>query len=117
MEHDVRNIKPEPVRDNLTSRERHALKSLNGRNDIVIKSADKGSATVVMDRDWYINECLRQLKFYRPPDNDITDDIQKRAQVYVERMLRDKIIDDNTKRFLIQSNPKPGRFYILPKKK
>ena len=30
-------------------------------------------------------------------------------------MLRDKIIDDNTKRFLIQSNPKPGRFYILPK--
>ena len=30
-------------------------------------------------------------------------------------MLRDKIIDDNTNRFLIQSNPKPGRFYILPK--
>ena len=71
-----------------------------------------------MDRDWYINECLRQLndtKFYRPLDNDITDDIQKRVQVYVERMPRDKIIDDNTKRFLVQSNPKPGRFYILPK--
>ena len=51
-----------------------------------------------MDRDWYINECLRQLndtKFYRPLDNDITDDIQKRVQVYVERMLHDKIIDDN----------------------
>ena len=112
------NIKPEPVRDSLTSRERHALKSLNKRNDIVIKSADKGSATVFMDRDWYINECLRQLndtKFYRPLDNDITDDIQKRVQVYVERMLRDKIIDENTKRFLIQSNPRPGRFYILPK--
>ena len=30
-------------------------------------------------------------------------------------MLRDKIIDDDNKRFLIQSNPKPGRFYILPK--
>ena len=30
-------------------------------------------------------------------------------------MLRDKIIDDDTKRFLIQSNPKPGRFHILPK--
>ena len=30
-------------------------------------------------------------------------------------MHRDKIIDDDTKRFLIQSDPKPGRFYILPK--
>ena len=51
-----------------------------------------------MDRDWYINECLRQLndtKFYIPLDNDITDDIQKRVQVYVERMLHDKTIDDN----------------------
>ena len=35
-----------------------------------------------MDRDWYINECLQQLNdltFYRPLDNDITDDIQKRS--------------------------------------
>ena len=98
VEHDLRTVKPEPVRDNLTSRERHALKSLKKRNDIFIQSADKGSATVLMDRDWYINECLRQLndtKFYRPLDNDITDDIQKRVQVYVERMLHDKIIDHN----------------------
>ena len=76
----------------------HALKSLKKRNDIFIKSAGKGSATVLMDRDWCINECLRQLndtKFYTPLNNDITDDIQKRVQVYVERMLHDKIIDDN----------------------
>ena len=71
---------------------------LKKHNDISIKSADKGSATVLMDRDRYINECLLQLndtKFYRPLNNDITDDIQKRVQVYVERMLHDKIIDDN----------------------
>ena len=36
-------------------------------------------------------------------------------RIYVERMHRDKIIDDDTKRFLIQTDPKPGRFYILPK--
>ena len=82
----------------VTSRERHAHKSLKKRNDIFIKSADKGSATVLMDRDWYIKECLRQLndaKFYTPLNNDITNDIQKRVQVYVERVLHDKIIDDN----------------------
>ena len=30
--------------------------------DIVIKPADKGSETVIMDRSWYVNECDRQLK-------------------------------------------------------
>ena len=71
-----------------------------------------------MDREWYIKECLRQLndaKFYKTLDNDITNDIQKRIRIYVERMHRDKIIDDDTKLFLIQTDPKPGRFYILPK--
>ena len=97
---------------------RHALKRLSRRNDIVIKSADKGSGTVVMDRNWYIDECLRQLndsKFYKTLDKDITTDIQKRVQIYVQRMHRDQIIDDHTKRFLLQTDPKPGRFYILPK--
>ena len=71
-----------------------------------------------MDRDWYITEYLRQLndsKFYKTLDTDITGDIQKRIQVYAERMHRDDIIDEYTKRFLIQSNPKAGRFYVLPK--
>ena len=55
---------------------------LSRRTDIVIKSADKGSGTVVMDRDKYINECLRQLndtKFYKLLDNEITTDIQNRV--------------------------------------
>ena len=91
---------------------------LSRRTDIVIKSADKGSGTVVMDRDWYINECLRQLndtKFYKLLDNDITTVIQNRILKYTERMNRDNIINEETKRFLIQTDPKPGRFYILPK--
>ena len=114
----LRNIKAEPVRHNLTTRERHTPKSLYKRNDIVIKSADKGSAMVIMEAETGINKRLRQLnntKFYRPLDNDITYDIKERVQVKVKRMLRDKILDDNTKRFLIKSNSKHGRFYILPK--
>ena len=118
VEHDLFNVTPAPVRDNLTTRERDALKRLRRRTDIVIKSADKGSGVVVMDRNWYIDECSRQLndsKFYKTLDKDITTDIQKRIRIYVERMHRDKIIDDHTKRFLILTDPKPGRFYILPK--
>ena len=97
-----------------------ALKQLSRRTNIVIKDADKGSGsgTVIMDRDWYINECLRQLndtKFYRQLDIDQTSDVQTRIQFYIKRLHKDNIIDDKTKRFLIQTDPKPGRFYILPK--
>ena len=111
VEHDLLKLKPAPVRDNLTTRERHACKMLSRRSDIVIKSADKGSGTVVMDRDWYIND----TKFYKLLDNDVTTDTQKRILKYTERMNRDKIINEETKRYLIQTDPKPGRFYILPK--
>ena len=61
VEHDLFNVTPAPVRDNLTTRERDALKLLRRHTDIVIKSADKGSGVVVMDRNWYIDECSRQL--------------------------------------------------------
>ena len=45
----------------------------------------------------------------------ITADIQKRVTFYVNRMHKDKLIKDKTKQYLIQSDVKPGRFYILPK--
>ena len=68
------------------------------------------------DKTWYIDECNRQLtytKFYRRLNEDMTADIQKRVTVYVNRMHKDKLINDKTKQY--QSDVKPGRFYILPK--
>ena len=70
-----------------------------------------------MDKTWYIDECNRQLtdtKFYRRLNEDMTADIQKRVTVYVNKMHKDKLINDKTKQYLIQSDVKPGRFYILP---
>ena len=71
-----------------------------------------------MDRDWYINECLRQLnaiKFYRRLDTDIISDIQARAEFFIKRLHKDGFVDYKTKQLLIQTDPKSGRFYILPK--
>ena len=71
-----------------------------------------------MDKSWYIDECNRQLndaKFYRQLDGDITDTIQQRVTVYIERMFNDGYIDEKTKKYLVQTNVTPGRFYILPK--
>ena len=106
------------ITDNLTQHERQALRNLKKRQDIIIKPADKGSGTVVMDRTWYVDECNRQLndpKFYKKQDGDITNQIQERVTTYVQRMLKDGYIDEKTKQYLIQTNVKPGRFYILPK--
>ena len=71
-----------------------------------------------MDKTWYVDECNRQLndvKFYRKQDEDITNQIQQRVTIYVQRMLKDGYIDEKTKQYLIQTDVKPGRFYILPK--
>ena len=58
VKHDLLKLKPAHVRDNLTSCERHACKCLGRQSHIVIKSADKGSGIVIMDREWNINKCL-----------------------------------------------------------
>ena len=48
-----------------------------------------------MDKSWDIDEGNRQLndaKFYRELDGDITDTIQQRVTVYIERMFNDGYI-------------------------
>ena len=70
---------PTIIRDNLPKEEREAIKKLQNRVDIIIKPADKGSGTVVMDYDWYINECSRQLndnKYYQKQTKDLTNKIK-----------------------------------------
>ena len=110
-------LSPRPVRDSLTTRERHALKQPRQCTDIIIKAADTGSGTVIMDCDWYINECLRQLndtKFYRRLDSDITSDILTRVQFFIKRLHNNGVIDDKTKQFLIQVDPnrEDSTFYL-----
>ena len=85
---------------------------------MITKPADKGFGTVVMDKTWYIDECNRQLtdtKFYGRLNEDIIADIQNRVTFYVNRMQKDKLINDKARQYLRQSDVQPGRFYILPR--
>ncbi|XP_075438453.1 uncharacterized protein LOC142493392 isoform X1 [Ascaphus truei] len=62
-------------RDNLTMDQRAALKSLSNNDLILIRKADKGGATVVLDRDYYVSEAKRQLgdpEAYHTLDRDPT---------------------------------------------
>ena len=79
VEEDVKNIPPYKIGSNLTVQEKEALHNLMSRTDIIIKPADKGSATVVMDREWYLRECYRQLEntnFYEKTNEDRTPKIK-----------------------------------------
>ena len=118
IESDIMNAKPTRVRDNLIRRERQALKKLQRRTDIVIKPADKGSGTVVMNRQHYLNECYRQLnnqQFYEKVNEDPTESITKRVRFYLKRLYSDDVIDTDTYHYLLPQDPRAGRFYILPK--
>ena len=61
------------------------------------------------------NSTTPRFYMYKLLDNDITTDIQKRILEYTERMNHEKIINEETERYLIQTDPNQGRFYILPK--
>ena len=104
---------------NLSTSEREALKNLKSYNDIVIKEADKGSGVVVMDRDRYIKEAFRQLEdpnVYRETPVDITQHISKIVNDRIKKVCDEGYIDEKTLDYLlVNSNPRAGRFYLLPK--
>ena len=93
IEEQLLNARLTRIRDNLTKRERRALKRLIRREDIIIKPADKGSGTVVMDIGCYENECLRQLndtEFYQKIDKDITPLTHECVKRYISGLQFDK---------------------------
>ena len=119
VENDIMTSKPATIRNNLSKQERKALTKLRKRTDIVIKPADKGSGTVVMDRSWYVNEChgrLNDAKYYKKQSSDPTGKIHERVKEYTSRLHKNNLIDYETFKYLSSNfDPKSGRFYILPK--
>ena len=113
------SCKPRPIRNNLSRKERKALTALRKRTDIAIKPADKGSGTGIMDHSWYVNECDRQFndtKYYQKQSSDLTNKVQEGVKEYTTRLHKDNLIASETLKYLSSnSEPKAGRFYILPK--
>ena len=119
VEHDIMSSKPSKIKNTFSKEECTALTNLQKRSDIVIKPAEKGSGTAIMDCSWYINECYSQLNdpiYYQKQSTNLTNKIQERVKEYLNRLHNDDLIDDDTFKYLISnSDTKAGRFYILPK--
>jgi hypothetical protein len=106
------------MRSNLPSNERSALDNLKSRKDIVIKAADKGGSTVVMDTQWYQQECEKQLtntNFYERLEEDPTELYAMQLQKKINRWKNKKWITTKIAAKLLPPEPKPGHFYGLPK--
>jgi len=105
--------------DNLTRGEKDSLKNLKNNKDILIKPADKGGATVIVNKSNYIIEAERQLNnmnYYRKLDKPIFTDNIPRIKTVLSNMLNDNFI--TKKQFEFLSGPaevKNRTFYLLPK--
>jgi hypothetical protein len=94
------------------------VKELKDIQDIVIKKADKGSNIVVMDKEAYINEGLRQLndtKFYVRLNNPMFQETALEIESLLLTLKKKKFINEKQRCFLTPKNPRRRKFYLLPK--
>ena len=106
------------IHDNLTREQREAFKSLRPRKDMIIKPADKGSGVVVMDRQQYIDEAMRQLTNrtdYETLDSDSTGNFCKEIQETLDDMRDNNHLSKKAHKFLSPTDCRTARFYLLPK--
>ena len=104
---------------NLSREEQQALQNLRKYDDVIIKQADKGSAVVIMDKEAYLQEAMRQLndsEIYQPLVKDSTRDMIKKVNERIQETHRKGNIDDKTRDYLLDSgDERAGKFYLLPK--
>ena len=104
---------------NLSKFEMEALQQLKHNNQIVIKSADKGSSVVIMDRIDYVWEGNRQLSdtnYYIKLNKPIYMDTVPMVQKIINTLYIKKFINVKQKTYLLGSGePRIRRFYMLPK--
>ena len=116
---DLQNYELEPVRQkNLSSEEFHSIFKLAKCQEIVIKSADKGSGIVIQNIDDYIREGERQLSdtnFYVSKDLDLTNKHEDKVKWVAFEMLQNDEITDKTYQYLTTNCDRTSQFYMLPK--
>ena len=58
---------------------------------------------------------ITTLTFYEKTTEDLTPKICIQVKRYVDGLLSDSLIDEKTHDYLTNKEPRPSRFYILPK--
>ena len=114
VESPVSGFKPKA---NLTHSERLALDDLAKNDDIIIRPADKGGATVILSKDNYISEAMRQLnsKHYVKLSSNPLQAMQIQFHDLLVKAKESQWISDNEFKYLLVEHPMLASFYLLPK--
>ena len=119
IDKDIQNLTIQKEKSNLSKNESKTLFSLKRKTDIVIKKADKGSTVVVMNKSDYIKEGLRQLsnrKHYVEINSPLYPETATKITSILQDLHESKVISDKQLKFLQPPDePRPRRFYMLPK--
>lgn len=106
------------VADNLTQAQRKELKALQSNKMVVIQSADKGGAIVIMDRTSYEEEIKRQLSnttFYKKLKQNPTVEFKKKIKNQLDDFLNNNDITKREHAFMTTDSPTIPVLYTLPK--
>ena len=116
---DLSKLKIPNHHSNLTDREIEAIENIKENKDIIIKPADKGSATVIMDKEKYINEGHRQLsdeRYYKKLENPIFSETSLKVTEILQDLQEAHFISEKQFQYLKPpEEPRPRQLYMLPK--
>ena len=97
-------------KSNLSRSEMAALKELMNNSAVNLKKADKGKATVIMNKSNKIQEAEVQLEnkeHYKPVEAPMANITQTKVNQIIDKLHRGKHIDDMTKT-MVFSNLQPA---------
>ena len=116
---DLTNLEVPKHTQNLPNAELAALKQLRKNPFIVIKPADKGSSSVIMDKDNYISEGYHQLDNppdYKKLDKPIFHSTGQKINEILSDLHQQNFISSKQLLYLKPPlEPRARRFYLLPK--
>jgi len=119
LEKETSKIKLQNGPPNLSKQEKLAIKSLKADKDIIIKPADKGSATVIMDKSEYVMEANRQLSntlHYKKLSQPVFPQISNRVDEIIGNLHKQKKLNKKQVEYLsVPTTPRNRQFYLIPK--
>ncbi|BHF57925.1 hypothetical protein SprV_0100087200 [Sparganum proliferum] len=102
----------------LPMEEEKGLRSLRSDDSIVVVSADKGGATVIMDKTDYVNkanQAFNDREAYTPIAEDPTKKQAASIKKKVNELTRKKLINPADSKFLTPNDTRIAHAYGLPK--
>ncbi|XP_053567774.1 intraflagellar transport protein 80 homolog [Bombina bombina] len=120
IETDLIKLHQETNKDkqNLTLKQKEAIAQLKGNSQIVIRTADKGGAVVVMNRDDSVTEAKRQLhntRDYEKLPKDPTSTFKLQLKHILDDGREQGFLDDKTVKYLDVQFPRTPCFHHFPK--